>query len=304
MFGLDNNIYLIRKALINNAWLDQENLLPGQNWKYEIRQAIQSSDIFIALLSSHSVSKTGFVQKEMRMALDILDEHPESDIYLIPVRLEECNPTHERLKTIHMADLSSFDELEIKKLIKAIKPKIPNVYQTKVSLKIHTPNNQKFETEIVSDTLVEKVLQDFLTYWQPPSMGHQLVRYALCHADQPETKLLGAQTLFDAGIRDHSELKICQDKLTPDSAIRLYVANKEGERYETFVKLNTKIQQIATAFFDNQPLKQNDIVVESIEEDPHEEKKRRLNLNASLFEEKIGDNAMLKIFFDNSDIKE
>ncbi len=39
---------------------------------------------------NHSISKRGFFQKEIRTALDTLDEISEGEIYLILVRSEEC----------------------------------------------------------------------------------------------------------------------------------------------------------------------------------------------------------------------
>jgi len=47
-------------------WMDRKDILAGQNW----RLAIQKSSCFLALHSSDSVSKAGYVQKELRMALD------------------------------------------------------------------------------------------------------------------------------------------------------------------------------------------------------------------------------------------
>src|SRR5438270_7379352 len=80
-----------------DPWLDEESLLPGQNWEQEIRKAVRDSDIVLVCLSPGSISKTGFVQKEIKFALDVADEQPEGTIFLIPVRLEECN-VPERLK--------------------------------------------------------------------------------------------------------------------------------------------------------------------------------------------------------------
>lgn len=88
-----------------NPWMDKECLLPGQKWEIAIKQAIKTSDFFLAVLSSNSVEKRGYVQKEISQALDILDEFPESRIFLIPVRLNECKPSHEKLKDIHWADM-------------------------------------------------------------------------------------------------------------------------------------------------------------------------------------------------------
>ena len=73
-----------------DAWLDEEILLPGQDWKLEIPKAIRLSDVVLVLLSNHSITREGYVQKEIKYALDIADEKPEGTIFIIPVRLENC----------------------------------------------------------------------------------------------------------------------------------------------------------------------------------------------------------------------
>ncbi|GEM_PF-5825168 len=88
-----------------NIWADFDSLAPGSKWESAIKRAIKESRYFLAVLSSNSVSKKGFVQKEMAMALDILDEFPEQDIYIIPIRLNECSPSHEKLKELHWVDM-------------------------------------------------------------------------------------------------------------------------------------------------------------------------------------------------------
>ena len=88
------------------AWLDSENLLPGQQWKNIINNAIEESDYLIALLSMNSISKKGYVHKELKKALEKIDELPSpSDIFLIPVRIEECRSLDEKLKNIHWVDI-------------------------------------------------------------------------------------------------------------------------------------------------------------------------------------------------------
>ena len=74
-----------------DAWLDEEKLMPGQEWDLEIRKAVRNSDTVIACLSKSSITKEGYVQKEIRLALDIADEKPEGTIFLIPARFEDCN---------------------------------------------------------------------------------------------------------------------------------------------------------------------------------------------------------------------
>ena len=72
------------------TWLDQNNLLPGQVWQQEIRHAIRSSNVFLVLLSTHVVRKTGYIQKEIKFALDEMDARPQDKTYIIPVRLDNC----------------------------------------------------------------------------------------------------------------------------------------------------------------------------------------------------------------------
>ena len=71
-------------------WLDEIDLIPGQNWRIEIPKAIKDSDVFLACLSKCSVRKQGYVQKEFRLALDTYAEKPPGSIYVIPVKLDDC----------------------------------------------------------------------------------------------------------------------------------------------------------------------------------------------------------------------
>jgi CYTH domain-containing protein len=73
-----------------DPWLDKKKLLPGQNWRDEIPKALKKSDFFIACLSSQSVSKKGYIQREFKQALNLLAEMPTGTIYLIPLKLDEC----------------------------------------------------------------------------------------------------------------------------------------------------------------------------------------------------------------------
>lgn len=79
--------------LINNGynvWYDNKNLLPGHDWDLEIQKAIRHSDVVLVLLSNNSVNKEGYVQKEIKLLLDMSDKKPEGAIFLIPIRIQEC----------------------------------------------------------------------------------------------------------------------------------------------------------------------------------------------------------------------
>jgi hypothetical protein len=105
----------LKKAGVK-PWMDMEDLLPGQDWKRTITQAIKESRFVIVLLSSNSVLKRGFVQKELKYALDILDYYPDGDIFLIPVRIDNCE-IPEMIKRVHFTDLFPSYEIGFKRIL-------------------------------------------------------------------------------------------------------------------------------------------------------------------------------------------
>src|SRR5882762_280153 len=76
----------LRKQEIN-AWLDVRCLRAGSNWKYEIPKVIRGARYFLLLISKHSINKRGYVQKEIKEGLDVLQEFPKGEIFIIPVKL-------------------------------------------------------------------------------------------------------------------------------------------------------------------------------------------------------------------------
>jgi serine/threonine protein kinase len=71
-------------------WLDEEEIFPGQDWDFEIRKSLSQVDCVIVCLSKNSVTKIGYIQKEIKRVLDIADEYPDGELFVLPVRLEEC----------------------------------------------------------------------------------------------------------------------------------------------------------------------------------------------------------------------
>jgi hypothetical protein len=118
-------------------WLDEENLLPGQDWHREIQRAIQATDIVVVCLSQRSVSKVGYVQREMRFALDKADEQPEGTIFIIPTRLEECS-VPDRLRYWHWVDL--FIEGGYTRLIRALIQRATELGRTIPPVPTQAPN--------------------------------------------------------------------------------------------------------------------------------------------------------------------
>jgi formylglycine-generating enzyme required for sulfatase activity len=84
--------------------MNQEDIYPGEQWQGSIARAIQQSDFFVACLSTHAVSRRGFLQREIKGALERWQEKLQSDIYLIPARLEPCE-VPEELRDFQWVDL-------------------------------------------------------------------------------------------------------------------------------------------------------------------------------------------------------
>ncbi len=82
------------------AWLDEKNILPGQNWELEIKKAVRNSDAIIVCLSKDAMNNRGYVHKEIKLVLDEADRQPEGHIFIIPILLEECE-IPERLSHLH-----------------------------------------------------------------------------------------------------------------------------------------------------------------------------------------------------------
>jgi len=87
------------------AWLDRRKLLPGQDWPQRIEDAIESSDFFIACFSAKSIRKRGGFQTEIRLALECANRMPLDDVFLIPVRLDECRVPNRIQRETQYVDL-------------------------------------------------------------------------------------------------------------------------------------------------------------------------------------------------------
>lgn len=107
--------YLVAQG--TDPWLDTENLLPGQDWKMEIAKALDETDLILLCLSQSSVTREGYVQKEMRLALDRALEIPPGEIFLIPCRFEDVEMPHS-LRDYQWVDL--YAESGRKKLLKSL----------------------------------------------------------------------------------------------------------------------------------------------------------------------------------------
>ncbi len=97
-------------------WMDKpprpyqlEGLKPGELWEDRLRDAISSAKYFIPLFSEISVQKTGYVQSEFRQALSRLAQIPAGEIFVIPIRIEDCEIPSARIDGISFAQYQYYD---------------------------------------------------------------------------------------------------------------------------------------------------------------------------------------------------
>jgi hypothetical protein len=88
-----------------SPWMDTRKLLPGQNWPRAIEGAIETSDFFVPCFSHNSVDKTGGFQSEVRYGLDCARRMPLDEIFLAPVRLDDCRVPRSIQREVQYVDL-------------------------------------------------------------------------------------------------------------------------------------------------------------------------------------------------------
>ena len=89
------NIRILYKRFLSeqwiDPWLDEVSIRPGQDWQLEIEKVVNQTDVVIVCLSQNSITKEGYIQKEIKKALDKAEVKPDDTIFIIPLRFEECD---------------------------------------------------------------------------------------------------------------------------------------------------------------------------------------------------------------------
>ena len=132
-----------------DPWLDEKKILPGQDWDFEIRRAVGKSDVVVVGLSGNSVNKEGYIQKEIKLALDVADEKPEGTIFIIPFRLEGCD-VPQRLRKYHWVNY--FEADGYRQIIKSLQTRAFSL-----DIKVRTVRGlSERETDILLSVVHEK----------------------------------------------------------------------------------------------------------------------------------------------------
>jgi formylglycine-generating enzyme required for sulfatase activity len=94
-------------------WLDEKDLVGGQEWEKAIPIALQASDYILIFFSRNSIPKIGYVQNEFKLALEAWKQTPEGMIRTIPVRLDNSEVPREfrKFQWIDLFDGGGFDRI-------------------------------------------------------------------------------------------------------------------------------------------------------------------------------------------------
>jgi CheY-like chemotaxis protein len=90
-------------SLDYKPWMDVHDIIGGEDWLHAIYSAIDACELFIPVLSNNSVTRRGVIVQEVKRALDKWNGMLPSDIYVIPLRIDDC-PIPELVKKLHVID--------------------------------------------------------------------------------------------------------------------------------------------------------------------------------------------------------
>ena len=100
-----------------DPWLDEKKLIPGTKWQLEIPKAVKDAHVILVCVSQNSIGREGYLQREIRLALDAAEEKLDETIFIIPARLEKCR-VPDRLSEWQWVDL--FEDHGYERLMAAL----------------------------------------------------------------------------------------------------------------------------------------------------------------------------------------
>jgi hypothetical protein len=156
-------------------------------------------------------------------------------------------------------------------------------------LLIATPDGAQYEAEVPPDMLLARVRSAFLADWHPPEDAGA-VRYAL-RRDPDGQPLNPALTPAEAGLEDGATLYLCREPLTAGAPVGVTVEDSAGNRYVTRVRLDTPVATLGAAFMAMMQVSGEAVVEMARGAGAY----RRLHREATLYDERVGEGARLRI---------
>ncbi|EFC85383.1 toll/interleukin-1 receptor domain-containing protein [Parafrankia sp. EUN1f] len=73
-------------------WVGSEQVTGGSRRDLAVRRAVLDCDFFVPCLSAAALARPSQLHREIRIALDHADELPDHEVFIVPARLDECDP--------------------------------------------------------------------------------------------------------------------------------------------------------------------------------------------------------------------
>ncbi len=131
------------------SWMDTKRIIAGDDWEKEILTALNNSSLVLIFLSNSSVTRLGYFQKEVKYALERAYEKPDGELFIIPIKLDDC-AIPDALRIYQYVDFSTSKEKGWKELIRSINTK-QKKFNLPLSPKIKFDGNSEPEQEIRSE---------------------------------------------------------------------------------------------------------------------------------------------------------
>lgn len=142
-----------------DPWLDEEKLLLGQDWNMAILEALRKVHVIIICLSKTSVVKEGYVQKEIKRALDFSEEKPDGTIFIIPWLFDDCEIPFRLEKYHHWVVPSSADPYS--KLIQSLEFRATQLHLNDVVVSGKNSHDSNLELYLFNKIVAEEVPYTF-----------------------------------------------------------------------------------------------------------------------------------------------
>ena len=157
-----------------DPWLDKRKLLAGQQWDVVINLALKNADFIILLLSKTSVAKRGYLQREFKIALDYYKEKLDSDIFIIPIKIDDCE-VPETLKYFQWIELQNPNSYG--QILAALKQQV-DIYINEDKKKISLNEKTDWVKEL-GNIPEDKALKNRLEYYPPLNPNVVKPQYAV-----------------------------------------------------------------------------------------------------------------------------
>jgi hypothetical protein len=159
-------------------------------------------------------------------------------------------------------------------------------------LTISTPDGNKYTTDVPADTLVDRLLHDFLSEWLSTFETIGSMHFSLRTEDAASLTLDPSNTLREAGLAADATLTLISEVLGPNDFIGLKVEDDGGEYYTTNVPLNTAVGRLADAFLETKSGTGKAVVKWILSTT----KTQQLRPEESLYDQGVCDDALLRIY--------